>query len=59
MALYSRSPIQNLENWKFWIRKKNALLNLIREQDHDELIDKIYLYVKDLNVTKYQLGSVY
>ena len=59
MALYSRSPIQNLENWNFWIRKKNALLNLIREQDHDELIDKIYLYVKDLNVTKYQLGSVY
>ena len=28
--------------------KCNVLLNLIREQDSDELIDKIYLYAKDL-----------
>ena len=28
-------------------RKTNALLNLIREQDNDESIDKIYLYAKD------------
>ena len=28
-------------------RKTNALLNLIREQDNDEPIDKIYLYAKD------------
>ena len=35
--------------------KTNALLNLIKEQDRDSLIDKIYLYAKDLSETKYQL----
>ena len=35
-------------------RKTNALLNLIKEQDNDELIGKIYLYVKILNEPKYQ-----
>ena len=34
--------------------KINALLNLKKEQDSDELIDKIYLYAKDLNEPKYQ-----
>ena len=34
--------------------KTNALLNLIKEQDSDSLIDKIYLYAKDLNEPKYQ-----
>ena len=34
--------------------KTNALLNLIKEQDSDNLIDKIYLYAKDLNEPKYQ-----
>ena len=29
-------------------RKTNPLLNLIKEQDSDSLIDKIYLYAKDL-----------
>ena len=29
--------------------KTNALLNLIKKQDSDNLIDKIYLYAKDLN----------
>ena len=29
--------------------KTNALLNLIKEQDSDNLIDKIYLYAKDFN----------
>ena len=33
--------------------KSNALLNLI-QQDNDNLIDKIYLYVKDLSEPKYQ-----
>ena len=32
-------------------RKTNALLNLIKEQDH---IDKIYLYAKDLSESKYE-----
>ena len=30
------------------------MLNLIKEQDSDNLIDNIYLYVKDLNEPKYQ-----
>ena len=29
--------------------KTNALLNLIKEQDSDNHIDKIYLYAQDLN----------
>ena len=32
----------------------NALLNLIKKQDNDNLIDKIHLYAKDLNQPKYQ-----
>ena len=34
--------------------KTNALLNLIKEQDSDSLINKIYLYAKNLNELKYQ-----
>ena len=34
--------------------KTNALLNLIKEQDNGNLIDKIYLYAKDLNKPKYR-----
>ena len=34
--------------------KTNALLNLIKEQDRDNFIDKIYLYANDLNEPKYQ-----
>ena len=37
----------------FGSRKTNALLNLIKEQESDNLIDKIYLYAKDLNEPKY------
>ena len=33
--------------------KTNVLLNLIKEQDSDNLIDKIYLYAKDLNEPKF------
>ena len=29
--------------------KANTWLNLIKEQDSDNLIDKVYLYTKDLN----------
>ena len=35
-------------------RKTNAMLNLVKEQDNDNLIDKIYLYAKDLFKPKYQ-----
>ena len=34
--------------------KTSALLNSIKEQDSDELLDKIYLYAKDLNEPNYQ-----
>ena len=34
--------------------KTNALVNLLKKQDRDSLIDKIYLYAKDLNEPKYQ-----
>ena len=34
--------------------KTNVFLNLIKEQDSDDLIDKIYSYAKDLNEPKYQ-----
>ena len=34
--------------------KTNVLLNLIQEQYNDSLVDKIYLYAKDLSETKYQ-----
>ena len=33
--------------------KTNALLNLIQNQDNDSLIDKLYLYAKDLSEPKY------
>ena len=33
--------------------KTNALLNFIIEQESDNIIDKIYLYAKDLNEPKY------
>ena len=51
MALHSRSSIQNTYCRWFWIRKKNALLNLINYQPD---IDKIYLYAKDPYEAKYQ-----
>ena len=30
-------------------KKTNVLLNLIKEQDSDSLINKIHLYAEDLN----------
>ena len=45
------SSIQNIDNCRFWIRKTNALLNLIDSQPH---IHKIYLYAKDPYEAKYQ-----
>ena len=51
MARNSRSPIENINNWRLWIWKKNSLFNLI---NHQPDIDKIYLCTKDLNEAKYQ-----
>ena len=39
------------DHWWFQIRKTNALINLIKEQDD---IDKIYQYAKDLSEPKYE-----
>ena len=36
-------------------KKTNVLLSSTKEQGSDELINKIYLYAKDLNKPKYQL----
>ena len=52
MAIYSRSFVQNFGNCWFWIRKTNALLNLISQQDD---IDRIYLYAKELSETKHEI----
>ena len=53
MAVYSRSSIQNTNNRRFWIWKKNTLLNLINIQPD---IDKIYLYAKDPYESKYRFS---
>ena len=34
--------------------KTNTLLNLIKEQDNDNISDKIYLYAKDLSEPKHE-----
>ena len=34
--------------------KTNALLNLIKEQDYHDAIDKIYLFARDLSEPKYE-----
>ena len=34
--------------------KTNTLLNFIKEQDKHDVIDKIYLYARDLNKPKHQ-----
>ena len=51
MAIYSRSSIQNFDNWGSGSRKTNTLLNLIKGQND---IDKIYLHAKDLSELKYE-----
>ena len=48
-SLYSKSSIQTI-NRRFWIKKTNALLNLINNQPD---IDKIHLYAKDPYEAKY------
>ena len=50
MALYSRSSVQNVNSLEVLDQKKtNGLLNSIKEQDSDNLIDKMYLCARDLN----------
>ena len=51
MAIYSQLFIKNISNYKSWIRKKIALLNLTNHQPDTE---KMRLYVKDQYEAKYQ-----
>ena len=51
MTIYSRLSVQNINNRWLRVWKKNALLNLINNQQD---IDKVYLYAKDPYETKYQ-----
>ena len=37
-----------------WSGKTNTLLNLIKEENYHDVIDKIYLYARDLSEPKYQ-----
>ena len=37
--------------------KRNTLLNLMKKQDIHDVIDKIYLYAKDLSEPKYALSD--
>ena len=48
---HSRSPTQNINNWRLRIWKKKLLLSSIENRPD---IDKIYLYAKDSNESKYQ-----
>ena len=54
MVIYSRLFIQKLIIGGSGSGKTNALFNLIKEEDNGSLLDKIYLYDKDLNDLKYQ-----
>ena len=43
----------NFDDWRSGSGKTNAFLNLVKEQD---VIDKIYLYAKDLSEPKYEFS---
>ena len=53
MVIYTWSFIQNHDNWWFWLRR-NKYINLIKEQDNHDFIDKIYLYARGLSEPKYE-----
>ena len=56
LAMNFRSFIQNFNNWSSGSGKKNALLNLIKQEDDDDysIIDKTYLYDIDPHEAKHQ-----
>ena len=53
MFIYSRSAIQNVDNWRFPIRKNKCITQFLQEHDIDNLTDKIYLYTINLNEPKH------
>ena len=67
-SITNKNNKENNENWPYipdhpyrilimggsGSEKTNTLLNLIKEQDNRDVIDKIYLYARDLNEPKYQ-----
>ena len=54
MAIHSPSFEENVSNCFSGSGKTNASLNLLKDHDSDKLIDKIYLYARDINEPKYQ-----
>ena len=54
MAIYTWSLVQNYNNWWFWIRKNKHIAQFDKKQDYHDVIDKIYLYARNLSELKYQ-----
>ena len=54
MAIFFKSSALNVNNRGSGSGKTNALLNLIKLQDSDNLSDNIYVHPKDLNEPKFQ-----
>ena len=60
-AITNKNNKDNDKNWSYRMLiigpygsgETNALLNLIQKQDNDSVIEKIYLYAKDLSEPKY------
>ena len=50
--MYSRSSKQDVNNWRFWIRKNKCIIKFDINSQPD--IDEIYLYAKDPYGEKYQ-----
>ena len=46
--------MQNINNWRPWIRKNKFIIQFNNHQPDIDNIDKIYIYVKDPYEAKYQ-----